>query len=558
MDPEFGGQVDGAQGESRYRRAAGQLPECSVRPVVVLGAGTMGRGIAQVALAAEHAVALIDRSDQQLTRAAAEIEQRLTKDGRWTPRLVSQFQTHTSIDCIRGFDGPLVIEAIVEDLGAKQAIARAAQTQFGAEAIFASNTSSFSISAIAAAVPHPARVIGLHFFNPVPVMRLVEVVPGIESDPEVVDEARTTVGSWGKSTIQARSTPGFIVNRVARPFYGESLLLAEEHTTDIATLDRLLRESAAFRMGPFQLMDLVGNDVNESVTRSVWEAHHFDDRFIPSVLQRELVTSGRLGRKSGRGWYDYDNTSAAPAPAPRASIDPSKRESSEQALTALMTRLGIETGTPTPTGRHLLAADGLGAFVLTRGRTAEEESHGLNMPVVVFDRPLDVTATPTVAYAASTTARRLAAHVAAVAADTPLQVIEIRDVPGLVAARVACMIINEATETVHQAVCSADDVNTAMRLGTNYPLGPIEWKQRWGPRYVESVLDGLHANYKRPRYRASLALRKNDDQSNAYRQTRASYDLRAGYLSHGGSRPPRTTATSTSTPIRRLMSRCIF
>ncbi len=280
--------------------------------VIVVGAGTMGVGIVQIALAAGHDVHLVDTSEAQLGRAQAEAFKRLIAKGASEEDLKTRLSLHTALSDVGTSrpttaegGAPVIIEAIIENLDVKRGLLAEAQKLFGAEGVYATNTSSFSVTAIAAGVPSPERVVGMHFFNPVPLMKLVEIVPGVQSDRVVVERVFQLAAHWGKTPIRAKSTPGFIVNRVARPYYGESLRLAEEGLAPFRLIDRLLREAATFRMGPFELMDLVGNDVNSTVTRTVWEGHHFDPRFAPSNLQSELVAAGRFGRKTGRGFYAY-------------------------------------------------------------------------------------------------------------------------------------------------------------------------------------------------------------------------------------------------------------
>ena len=209
----------------------------------------------------------------------------------------------------------LVIEAIVEQLEVKQRLFLKLEAVVAAETVLATNTSSLSITAIAAPLARPARVAGLHFFNPVPAMRLVEVVRGLETDPAVIDTATATVLAWGKEPIVVPSWPGFLVNRVARPFYAEPLRLVQEGAADPATVDTIMREAGGFRMGPFELIDLIGLDVNLAVTRSVFEATHGDRRYAPSWLQEERVRAGLLGRKTGRGFFRYGDTLPPSTPA---------------------------------------------------------------------------------------------------------------------------------------------------------------------------------------------------------------------------------------------------
>lgn len=286
------------------------------RTVAVVGTGTMGQGIAQVALVAGHPVVLYDAGPDRASEAAAGIARRLdrlvakgrlTEDGRNAAR--GRLTTAGSLDGLAGV--ALVIEAVVEDLAAKRALFTGLESVVADDCLLATNTSSLPVTAIAAPLRLPGRLLGLHFFNPAPLLPLVEVVSGAATDPVAGAVARATVTAWGKTPVSCADTPGFIVNRVARPFYAEAFRLYEERAADPATVDAVLRESGGFAMGPFELTDLIGQDVNEAVTRSVWTAFHFDPKFAPSAAQRRLVDAGRLGRKSGHGWYIH-RTDPAP------------------------------------------------------------------------------------------------------------------------------------------------------------------------------------------------------------------------------------------------------
>jgi len=283
----------------------------------------MGSGIAQVAAAAGHQVTLADSNAASVAKGRAGIEKALGREvekkrlsAAAAKAVLDRIEfvsiAGSELSCFRGCD--LVIEAIVEDLPVKRQAFAALERVVSPECILATNTSSLSVAAIASACTQPQRVLGLHFFNPAPVLPLVEVVGGIATDLEPVGAARDLMKAWGKVPVIARDTPGFIVNRVARPFYGEALRVYDEGIADFATIDWAMKEFGAFRMGPFELMDLIGNDVNFAVTSGVFEAMGYDPRYRPSITQRRMVEAGRLGRKSEVGYYDYRNGAHRPEP----------------------------------------------------------------------------------------------------------------------------------------------------------------------------------------------------------------------------------------------------
>ncbi len=286
--------------------------------VGVIGAGAMGGGIAQVAASHGHDVILHDTQQESVDRALAAIEKNLARaveKKKITGEAAKETRGRITAGDLSAFAGcGLVIEAIVEDLDKKRKLFSSLEVLAGTDAVLATNTSSLSVTAIASACSKPGRVIGIHFFNPPVVLPLVEIVPGLATDPAIVAEVQQLIEAWGKTTVVASDTPGFIVNRIARPFYGEALRIYEEGIADIATIDWAMREAGGFRMGPFELMDFIGNDVNLAATKSVYEAMFNDSRFRPTLTQQRLVDAGFLGRKSGRGYYDYSPGATAPEP----------------------------------------------------------------------------------------------------------------------------------------------------------------------------------------------------------------------------------------------------
>lgn len=278
--------------------------------VAVIGAGTMGSGIAQVAAQAGHTTFLFDTRKEALDKAVATLGKtfdKLVEKGKLTVEKATEIRARikpaTELKELAGCG--LVIEAIIEDLSIKKKLFAELESLLSADAVLATNTSSLSVTAIAAACAKPERVIGLHFFNPAPLLPLVEVVPGLATDETLAPRTYALMQAWGKTPVVCKDTPGFIVNRVARPFYGEAIRIYEEGIADMPTIDAAMK-SIGFKMGPFELMDLIGNDINFTVTKTVWEAFFFDPRYRPSFTQQRQVESGRFGRKSGRGYYRYD------------------------------------------------------------------------------------------------------------------------------------------------------------------------------------------------------------------------------------------------------------
>ncbi|GGE99248.1 3-hydroxyacyl-CoA dehydrogenase NAD-binding domain-containing protein [Hymenobacter cavernae] len=285
----------------------------------IIGSGAMGAGIAQVAATAGHTVHLLDQTAEALVRAEQGIQlslNKLAEKGKLTAEAVGATMTNLQFTKdYQDFAGcELVLEAIVEDLATKQQVFKQVESVVSAECVLASNTSSLLITSLAAACQRPERFIGIHFFNPAPLMQLVEVIPAVQTRLGLTDEIKQLMQQWGKLPVLAQDTPGFIVNRVARLFYGEAIRMLEEGLADAATIDWAMTELGGFRMGPFALMDFIGHDVNYRVTESVFTAFFYDPRYKPSFTQKRLFEAGYLGRKSGRGFYDYREGATPPEP----------------------------------------------------------------------------------------------------------------------------------------------------------------------------------------------------------------------------------------------------
>ncbi len=278
--------------------------------VSVIGAGTMGAGIAQIAATNGHEVCLYDSFDGAIESAENKLKKilnRLVEKERITQKenetILGNINFTKDINKLKG--SGLVIEAIIENLEIKQAVFAEIESLVSENCIIASNTSSLSLASIASACKKAERVVGIHFFNPAPLMPLVEIIPAVQTTEATLNAAKSIIDSWGKVTVIAKDTPGFIVNRVARPFYGEAIRIYEEGVADFATIDWAMREIGGFRMGPFELMDYIGNDINYIVTETVFSSFYFDSRYKPSFTQKRMIEAGYLGKKSGRGYYDY-------------------------------------------------------------------------------------------------------------------------------------------------------------------------------------------------------------------------------------------------------------
>ncbi len=492
----------------------------------VVGAGVMGGGIAHVAAAAGHTVLLYDMQAGATARALDAID----KDLRF---LVSKGKlAAATADATRARLKPiaelqelqgcaLVIEAIAEDLQAKHSLLAALQEVVGADCILATNTSSLSVTALAAGIRHPERVVGMHFFNPPNRMKLVEVIGGLDTSEAITQLAFDTAEAWGKKAARAKSTPGFIVNRIARPFYGEAWRVYQECAggSDVtaATIDAIVRDCGGFVMGPFELIDLIGHDVNQAVSRSVFDATFGERRYAPSLPQLELVRAGRLGRKSGRGIYDYREGSQRPAPRVEAGADPVSRVVAVGSLgiaapiLARLEAVGIDVvRVEGPAGGTQPGWLDIGAarVMMTDGRPATrrvvEERHP---HLLLFDLALDFATT-----------RRLGVTRASQCGDSAFRTAcatltragftcsPIDDVAGLIVLRTIAMLVNEAADAVLYGICTAEAIDVAMRHGVNYPRGPMEWSEQVGLDFFAHALANLREHYGEERYRTSALI----------------------------------------------------
>ncbi|NLT07281.1 MAG: 3-hydroxyacyl-CoA dehydrogenase [Solirubrobacterales bacterium] len=453
----------------------------------VVGAGTMGAGIAQLGCAAGFETVLHDPFAAALENGAADARQgleRWAEKGRAAAGAAGLLETAAELDGLAGCD--LVIEAVPERAELKRELFEALGA-VAPGAVLATNTSSIPVTALAGAARDPERVVGMHFFNPPPLMRLVEVIAADQTGPEAVALAHEVAAAMGKVAIDAADGPGFLVNRCGRPFYAEALRCLQERIAGHAEIDRVYRLGGGFRMGPFELMDLVGVDTGYAVARSFTELSFGEPRWKPSPIQARMVAAGRLGRKAGRGYYDYDGDPHRPADPEPPAPDPAA--------------LGALGDAPAPAG-----AD------------AELVRRGTAFAALAADAGLADCATEPLGGRAATGFALLPGAglvelcgerdpaAEALAARAGLHTAWVGDAPGLVLGRVVAQLVNEAAFAIGEGVGSAADVDRGVELGLNHPRGPVAWSELLGVERVAATLDGLWRHYREERYRPAPLL----------------------------------------------------
>ena len=425
----------------------------------------------------------------------------------WTGQLAPADGLSRLADC------NLVIEAIVERLDAKQALLRDLEALLPPGAALASNTSSLSVTALGACLQRPQRLAGLHFFNPAPVMKLVEVVPGLRTDAALCDQLADFVRQMGHTPVRAQDTPGFIVNHAGRGYTTEALRIVDEGVTDFATVDRILRDQVGFRLGPFELLDLTGLDVSHPVMEAIYHQYQQEPRYRPSVVTAQRLAGGLLGRKTGEGFFRYTGGTAQIPPELAApvvdSIPPvwvSPRAARRAEIYQLLKNLGasIETGSA-PSASAIILVAPLG-FDITTVAVVERLDPARTIGI---DLLVEEAATRRRVLATNPITRvdiRNAAH--ALMARDGKAVSVVRDSGGFVTQRVVATIVNIASDMCQQRICTPGDLETAVTLGLGYPLGPLAMGDRWGPTNILEVLFNMQTVYGDPRYRPSPWLRR--------------------------------------------------
>ncbi len=486
--------------------------------VAIIGAGAMGRGIAQIAAQAGSQVWLFDTQEGSSAKACEALGQtwdKLADKGKLNAETVASYKArlHQASALQDLANCQLVVEAIVEKIEIKKAVFGDLEKIVAPDAVLVTNTSSLSVTAIAAGMQHPARFAGYHFFNPVPLMKVVEVIAGLKTDTAVCQRLSTFARQMGHTPVQAQDTPGFIVNHAGRAYSTEALRIVSEGITDFATVDRILRDQVGFRLGPFELFDLTALDVSHHVIEAIYRQYYDEPRYRPNVITAQRLAGGVVGKKVGEGFYKYvDGVQQVPAEAavpvveniPPVWVSPRAARRSE--LLQLLKDLGakIETGaSPSPEALTLVAPLGFDVTtVAVVDRHDPARTIGIDMLVPDSDTKRRVLATNP----ATRADMRDAAHALFARDGKPVSVV--RDSGGFVTQRVVASIVNIASDMCQQRVCTPQDLETAVTLGLAYPMGPLAMGNRFGPDAILEVLFNMQTVYGDPRYRPSPWLRR--------------------------------------------------
>jgi 3-hydroxybutyryl-CoA dehydrogenase len=493
-------------------------PTPSFRCIGLVGCGAMGRGIAQIAAQAGCIVHLLDTQPAAAEAACAALHDtwdKLVAKGRMSAdeaaACLARLQPVPDVEALAPCE--LVIEAIVERLDAKQALFARLENVVGADAVLATNTSSLSVTAIASRLRAPQRLAGFHFFNPVPLMKVVEVVCGLKTDVAVAERLATFAREMGHTPVTAQDTPGFIVNHAGRGYITEALRIAGERVADFATIDRILKDQMGFRLGPFELLDLTALDVSQPVMESIYHQYYEEPRFRPSVIAAQRLAGGVLGRKVGEGFYRYvDGRAEVPPepPVPTVSAPPPVwvpgRAARRAELLQLLKDLGasIETGAE-PSPHALIVVAPLGHDVTTVA-AVERLDPGRTVGIDMLLPDAAVRRRVLATNPATRSDMRDAAH--ALFARDGKAVSVIRDSGGFVTQRVVATIVNIASDICQQGICTPADLETAVTLGLGYPAGPLAMGDRVGAASMLEILFNLQTVYGDMRYRPSPWLRR--------------------------------------------------
>lgn len=484
----------------------------------VVGAGAMGCGIAQIAVQAGSAVQLFDMRHTAAIDAQKSIYlqwDKLVAKGRIEAVTADVFKKRLTVSRTLGdlADCSLVVEAIVERLDVKKSLFSELEAIVSKHAVLASNTSSLSITSLAAGMLHPERFAGFHFFNPVPLMKVVEVVAGLRTGNAICQELCNYARQMGHTPVTALDTPGFIVNHAGRAYGTEALRIVSEGISDFATIDRILRDQVGFKLGPFELMDLTGLDVSHPVMESVYHQFYEEARYRPSVITAQRLAGGMLGRKTSEGFYKYvEGRAQTPAepPAPATDTIPpvwvSPRASRRSELMQLLNALGAEIETGQSPSSHALTIVAPLGFDITTVAVVERLDPARTVGI---DLLVEEKATKRRVLATNPVTRidmRHAAHALFARDGKPVSII--RDSAGFVTQRVVASIVNIATDICQQGICSPKDLETAVTLGLGYPSGPLAMGDRYGPTNVLEVLFNMQTVYGDQRYRPSPWLRR--------------------------------------------------
>ncbi|MES2263908.1 MAG: 3-hydroxyacyl-CoA dehydrogenase [Pseudomonadota bacterium] len=478
----------------------------------IVGAGAMGRGIAQIAAQAGVRVKLFDVQAGAASGAVDTVRaqfDRLRDKGKLSADAAAKAGDNlaavSELDALAGCG--IVVEAIVEKLDAKRQLLAALEALVGADCILATNTSSLSVTAIAAGAQHPERIAGFHFFNPVPLMKVVEVIAGALTGTKAVDTLAAFARHIGHTPVRASDTPGFIVNHAGRGYLTEALKIVQESVAGFAQVDAILRDSAGFRLGPFQLLDLTGLDVSHPVMESIYGQYYQEPRYRPSVLTAQRLSAGLLGKKSGRGFYDYAEDAPAPTTEPQPAVAPwqgpvwigAEDEETRAQLIALMARLGVTVeDTPRPSADALCLVAPLGEDVTHCAVRLEIDARrtiGID-PLTLGTARVTLMRNPA-------TPAALAAQVQSAFEQAGQPATLIDDSAGFIVQRVLATIVNIGCDIVQQGICTPRDLDCAVELGLGYPRGPLAWGDHIGPRRVLQILRAMQAQSGDPRYRPS-------------------------------------------------------